>query len=310
MRMLLSGRLAPAIHDALDIAGLTVELIDGEPTQADIDRSDAWCGNEPPPGVDLSGLIWVHAAAAGPDPIVAALQDSPGVVLTRSVGLMPERAAAHAVAAWLHDALGFPTMAAHQRDKRWDPSVVDVTELTVAVLGTGTLGTALARTLETLGVRVVGINSSGRPADHFAATAALGTPQSLPEATRELLGTVDAVVSTLPGTAGTRGIVADEFLGALDGAYLVNVGRGSTLDVEALRRALDAGHVRGATLDVFETEPLPQDSWLWDDERIRITPHQAAITTAGDVVEAIERTWREMRDGEPLSLQVDLTRGY
>lgn len=324
MRMLLTGDLAPAIHARLDLPGLETIVASGPPTQADLDAVEAWCGTAPVDGLDLGGLEWVHAPAAGPDAFTRAIRTATsapgrgaagarhdGPLLTRTVGGMPQRAAAHALAAWLPEALGFDAYARDQAAHHWGAGErVDVTETCIAVLGTGSLGVGMARAIRALGARVIGCNTNGRPVDGFDRTHALGSVGHVPADTAAALAEVDAVVSTLPGTDDTAGIIGDALLGALKGAYLVNVGRGTSLDEAALRRALETGHVRGACLDVFTTEPLPHTSWMWDDPRIRVTPHQAAITTARDVADSLARCWRQMRAGEPVTLRVDPDRGY
>ena len=96
----------------------------------------------------------------------------------------------------------------------------------------------------------------------------------------------------------------------LRGAYLVNVSRGAIVDEDALLRALDAGHLAGAALDVFQREPLPTDSRLWDDGRVLVTPHVAAtpdpVTAARQLLDNLARA----RRGAPLLHVVDRSRGY
>jgi phosphoglycerate dehydrogenase-like enzyme len=94
----------------------------------------------------------------------------------------------------------------------------------------------------------------------------------------EVCRRADIVVSVLPETAATRGVIGAEALEALGEGWVINVGRGSAVDTSALLAALDSGSLQGAGLDVFEVEPLPEDSPLWNHPRIIVTPHTAGFS--------------------------------
>jgi glyoxylate/hydroxypyruvate reductase A len=174
----------------------------------------------------------------------------------------------------------------------------------VGVLGLGELGAAAATALAGLGFDVHGWSRRGKEVPGVACGHGM-------EALDALLGAVEILVIMLPLTPKTRGLVSAERLRRMrPGAKLINVARGPVVDEDALIAALEGGHLGGATLDVFVTEPLPVTSPLWAMPNVLITPHLASITVpeeaARDVAESIRRV---ARGAPPLHL-VDLRRGY
>ena len=115
---------------------------------------------------------------------------------------------------------------------------------------------------------------------------------------------------TIPDTPATRGIVSREVLSRCRGAVLLNAGRGKVVDEGALPEALASGRLRGAALDVFETEPLPATSPLWDDERVMISPHISGITTVEGAGAGFLECLAELEAGRLPAWVVDRVRGY
>ena len=119
------------------------------------------------------------------------------------------------------------------------------------------------------------------------------------------------LINLLPNTPETVGIINRQLLNQLpDGAYLLNLARGVHVVEDDLIAALDNGKIRGAMLDVFNREPLPAESPLWQHPRVTITPHVAAITRPAEAVAYISRTIAQLERGEAVSGQVDRARGY
>ncbi len=144
---------------------------------------------------------------------------------------------------------------------------------TVCVIGLGTLGSAIARRCAALGMSVVGVRRyPERPSPHVSAVFG-------PERLREAVAGADHVVGALPGGAATRGLISREMISAMKpGAYFYNVGRGPSVDEDALIERLVDGSLAGAGLDVFATEPLPGDNPLWAMDNVIVTPHMAGYT--------------------------------
>jgi glyoxylate/hydroxypyruvate reductase A len=175
---------------------------------------------------------------------------------------------------------------------------------TIAILGFGELGRSCAEALAPFGFRIAGWTRTPRTNPGFElhhGDAGL----------RRVLERADIVVCLLPATKATCYLLDAERLGWLPaGASIVNVGRGSVIDDGALLRALDAGRLESAILDVFHTEPLPAEHPFWRHERVWVYPHVAAETDARSASRVVAETIRRYRAGEPLPEEVDLEQGY
>lgn len=259
-----------------------------------------------------AGLRWVHTMAAGGGGQVrsAGLTDDElrRVCFTTSAGVHGTSLAEFALLGVLAGAKGLPRLTADQRAHRWPERWVmrPVAGTTVLVLGLGGIGSEVARLCAALGMRVVGASRSGRPVEHVEQVVAT-------DALAAVLPTVDAVVSTLPGTATTEGILDAAFFNGLrPGVTFVNVGRGTVVDEGALVSALDDGRVGFAALDVVAVEPLPESSPLWDSERVLLSPHTAALTESEEerIVRLFAENARRLLDGEPLRNVVDTVEFY
>ena len=180
---------------------------------------------------------------------------------------------------------------------------------TACILGLGVIGRRCARLARAFGMRVIGIRRRPGSSDlEPGVVDEVGGPADLLGA----LARSRVVMAVLPETAATRGLIGRPEMQAMKGAYLLNAGRGSCLDTDALVEALQAGQVRGAGLDVTDPEPLPQGHPLWAMPNVIITPHYAG-DHPGYYKEAFEvfldNLGRYMR-GEPLVNVVDRERGY
>jgi len=200
---------------------------------------------------------------------------------------MPERMGNFVLALLLEQAHHLNAYAESQRRREWVPlDAIPLPERCV-VLGTGATAAGIAAVLGRHGIDVVGVNRSGTPANGFRVVHAW-------EVLDRALDGCQLLVLALPATPSTRGIVNDQVLGLLSSAQVVNVGRGSTLDLRALEASLGNGSVTRAHLDVFAAEPPDPDIWLWNHPAVRMTPHVAALTTVDDVVEAIVGSYQDL----------------
>ena len=175
---------------------------------------------------------------------------------------------------------------------------------TVCVIGLGTLGSAIARRCAALGMRVVGVRRHpDRPSPNVAEVFG-------PEALAAAVAGTDHVVGALPGGGATRGLISREMFAAMKpGAYFYNVGRGPSVDEEALVERLADGHLAGAGLDVFATEPLRNDSPLWAMDNVIVTPHVAGYTWdyADELCEVFAANLAAYRAGQPPPNVIDLS---
>ena len=159
-----------------------------------------------------------------------------------------------------------------QHQRQWSHRVTDdPADLRLGIIGLGSIGSEIARLAMAIGMDVVGLRRHP--------TGSEPCPTWATDRLSELLTHSDALVMCAPLTDDTREMLgADEFAAMPTGSYFVNVGRGECVDESALIDALDSGHLAGAALDVFEIEPLPEESPLWAMERVIITPHSSGST--------------------------------
>ncbi|MGQ9724424.1 MAG: 2-hydroxyacid dehydrogenase [Tepidimonas sp.] len=208
----------------------------------------------------------------------------------------------HAVIRYFRE---FDVYEALQRERRWAARKPRRrADFTVGLLGLGVLGTRVAQALLAFEFPVIGYSR---------------TPKTLPgvvnyhgsDGLSQLLGCSRVLVNLLPLTPQTRGVLNRDTLGRLPaGAYLINVARGAHLIEEDLLALLDSGHLAGATLDVFATEPLPAQHPFWLHPRITLTPHTAARTLRDESIAQIASKIRAIERGEPVRGMVDPLRGY
>ncbi len=193
-------------------------------------------------------------------------------------------------------------MALAQARSEWDHFDVPfcAAQRRVGILGRGNLGNHAAQVLRAIGFPVTGWSRTRRP-DGFAG------PEELPA----FLAQTDILVCLLPSTPETAGLIDARLLAQLPpGAGLVNAGRGSHVVLDDLRAALDSGHLSGAVLDVFETEPLPADTWVWSHEKVTVTPHIASLAARGERARYVAQAMRDHAAGLPLPNLFDPIKGY
>lgn len=180
----------------------------------------------------------------------------------------------------------------------------------ITVLGTGDIGTAFAKRAKAFEpASIIGVSRSGESRE--SCYDRMFKIDDLDKVLEE----TDLLAMSLPDTPETRNILSKERIALLpEGAYVVNVGRGSAIDEDALKEALESDHLAGAALDVFHTEPLPQDSPLWNTKNLLITPHVAGNLTLAHTlntnVDMFLEDLRNYSEGLPLTHLVDRTKGY
>ncbi|MBS1907096.1 MAG: D-2-hydroxyacid dehydrogenase [Actinobacteria bacterium] len=290
-----------------------------EAFEAMVDSADALFGI---PDVDPAALArtvganprlrWVMTTAAGGGAQIKAAElaraDLDRIVFTTSAGVHGSPLAEFAVFGVLAGAKELPRLAAAKAAGQWPErfEMRQVDEMTVLVVGLGGIGAECARRFRALGARVWGTSRSGRPVE--------GVDRLIPlDRLIETVRDVDAIVVTLPGTEQTRHLIGAEVLAAVKpGTILASVGRGTVIDEAALVTALEDGRISFAAMDVFEVEPLPAASPLWEHPRVLISPHTAALSAKEE--ERIARRFAadatRLLDGSPLHAVVDTVEFY
>ena len=220
----------------------------------------------------------------------------------------------------MHFVKQVPRCMSNRHERKWDKFVMgELRGLTLGLLGSGDIAMATAQLAKAFGMRVVALRRNARKAERATPVDVTLGPYDGPVLDahkRALFEQSDVVVCTLPGTPETRHFVSDAELGALrDGAVFISLGRGVAVDEAAVDRALRAGRIGGVALDVYETEPLPPDSPLWDSahgERLLLTSHNADYTQSYFDLgwDVWKRNLHAFRTSQPLVTPVDVHAGY
>jgi glyoxylate/hydroxypyruvate reductase A len=274
----------------------------GDP--AEIDAALVW---RPPPGelARYPNLKAILSLGAGIEGLIAdpAL---PEVPIARMVDpSLTSTMTEYVLLAVLRHHRGFDRFERAQRARRWAfelPPQPDERE--VGIMGLGELGAAAARLLLRHGFPVTGWSRTAKAID--GVTSYCGRSEL-----HAFLHRAQILVCLLPLTAETRGILdAATFDGLPHGAAVINVARGAHLVETDLLAALDAGHLAGATLDVFADEPLPSDNPLWQHPKVLITPHVASYSVPAIAADGVVDNLRRALAGLPLNYKVDRAQGY
>lgn len=254
-------------------------------------------------------LRWVHSTAAGVDRILQPEIVEREIVLTTSSGIHAEPITEHVLGMMLAFVRRLHVAVRNQAARRWDrPSMIgeELWGKTLGILGLGHIGRRLADRASAFGMHVIGTRRHPEPVPHVERVLP-------PEQTDEVLAAADFVTVVLPLTPETRGLIgARELAHMKPTAYLINVGRGAVVQTEALIDALRAGRIAGAGLDVFEREPLPSDSPLFEMEQVILTPHVSGSTPLyyDRAIPLFCENLRRYLAGEALMNVVDPRRGY
>ena len=268
--------LTPEQEERIRAAAPEWSILFGRPNE--LDRSvyrDAevilgWCGTAAEECLQQdSKLRWVQLWSSGADYMPFAALQEKGIMLTDAGGVHPVPMAETVFAMLLAFTRGLPWAIRNQQQRSWNKEghFTELTGKTIGIIGVGHIGTEIARLAQAFGMRVSGVRRSKRSAPYVEAIYSL-------EELDKVLEESDVVVNVLPKTDRTLRLFDEGRFAAMKaGALFINVGRGTTVETDALVRSLQEGHLGGAGLDVFDIEPLPEDHPLWSMDNVIITPH-------------------------------------
>jgi phosphoglycerate dehydrogenase-like enzyme len=257
-------------------------------------------------------LKWIHRGAAGVEDLITPTLRGSEIILTNSSGVHATNIAEHVLACMLAFARRLPKLLKMQQERAWSGrriiGVFELTGQTVMLAGVGDIGQAVATRAQALGMSTVAVRrDSSRPRPDGIETIMSS------DRLHEALGSAHHVVNSLPLTPETLGLFdAAAFAAMRHGSYFYNVGRGRTVDTEALVAAIESGRLAGAALDVTDPEPLPKESPLWEMENVIITGHTAGKTPHmwDRVFRLVEQNLQRYETGDPMLNVVDVDAGY
>ena len=251
----------------------------------------------------MPSVDWVQSSWAGVTPLIAI--DRRDYVLTGVKDVFGPQMSEYVMGYLLAHELKVLERMNQQRNHNWfDDSSGVLRGKCLGIMGTGSIGAHIANTARVFGVKVTGLSRSGGPSSAF--------DKVMPVAQlHEFLEETDYLVATLPQTDGTENLLDKAALAKLPAhAYFINVGRSNVVNGKALADALRNNELAGAALDVFDEEPIPRKSPLWNTPGLSITAHIAAISHPSLIVPIFVENYRRYCDKQPLKYVVDFDRGY
>ncbi len=256
----------------------------------------------------LKNLKWIQLSSIGIDQLPKVKAREQGIVVTNNRSGYSIPMGEWIVMKILELMKNSKTFYDNQRNKRWkmDTSILELCGKTICFVGTGSIAIEAAKRLQGFEANIIGINTNGRDVEYFNSCYPMKELQYA-------MSQADVVVLSIPYTKETHHLIDDSVIkGMRKGAYLINIARGSIVKESALVGALQNSFIRGAALDVFEQEPLPAESPLWEMDNVIITPHNSWISEMRN-----ERRYNIIYEnlgrfiaGDKLLNIVDIDKGY
>lgn len=256
----------------------------------------------------LPKLRWIHSVSAGVDSVPFARLRERGILLSNSRGLHGHPISEQVMGTLIAFSRGLHVFWQNQREQRWERSytVDELTGKTLLIVGAGSIGRELARKAKAFDMVVLGVRSQAAPLPNFDAVHGI-------EEIEKVLPHADFVVVLTPLTDKTYHLISTPQLSVMKStAILLNYARGPVVDEHALVNALQTHQIKGASLDVFETEPLPADHPLWTLDGVLLTPHTGGWSPHHDEREValFLSNWEAFQRKARLPTSVDLERQY
>ncbi len=312
MTITVINQMGPAVAEAVRaLDGVeTIDFGPGDPP--DGLRADVFFGGyagweTPLRWIEAGGVRWVQLSGTGVDSVPAALYDG-GRTVTCARGASAVPISEWVMAALLAWAKRFPDIFLHEPPKHWNfpaPAFEPVAGRTLAILGMGGIGAAVAERALPFGMKVKAMRRTAAPSP-VAGVEMVTTIE-------DLVADADHLVLCAPATARTRHVIdAGVFARVKPGLHIVNIARGSLIDQDALCVALDDGRVAMATLDTVSPEPLPAGHWMYAHPQVRVAAHVSWYnpTMLGEAIAIFVDNLGRFVRGEPLRHVVDPVEGY
>lgn len=260
-------------------------------------------------------LKWAASTWAGVDNVMKELSTKkpPSFTLTRMGGAYDKIMSEYVLGYVLAKERSIIELAKEQEKRTWKRSEYSnyrpLSDVTIGILGVGSIGREVARLCNLAGMKVIGVTRTTPSVDkQCPAVSRYRTTAEIPS----VLCECDYVCNILPGTPETRGLLSGDMFSHCKNrrSVFINIGRGDVTDEQSLVKAISEEWLSGAVLDVFQTEPLPQESPLWSLPGVIITPHVAGVVLTNLVAASFVENYKLFCDNKPLQFQVDFQRGY
>jgi phosphoglycerate dehydrogenase-like enzyme len=254
-------------------------------------------------------LKWIQAITAGIDHLPLKEIKESEIILTNTRGIHEIQMAEYAIAAMINLARNFHVMHRNQLNQKWDRTMPqsEIYGQVVGIVGLGRIGKEIARKASFLGMRVIGVRRKPQAVEHVERVYG-------PEEMEAVFKESDYVINLLPLTEDTKGFIDKRYFGSMKAsACFINIGRGPTVNQEDLLEALKTKRIAGLVADVYQEEPLPEDSALWKLENVILTPHIAGVSP-NYMIRAMEIMQHNLKayvhkSGEMLNV-IDLKKAY
>lgn len=305
MKILTTGRLGEEFYNSLKSNELDLEVryMDAI-SQLDIDWADCLASFPIKENVKLSNLKWIHTFGAGVEPYIQRTDLHKDLILTRTTGKLGHRMGEFCLCHLLIFLQNTISVYNNQHNNLWSQIFPEsLKDIKVITLGTGEMAKGISSVLKKNGVHITGVNTSGDTSEYFDNCVSLNQIHSISSS-------INCVINTLPLNENTNQLLDLDFFKKFNNSLFINVGREKSVIIEDLLQAIELSHISFAVLDVFEQEPLPKDSDLWNHPQLFISPHQAAITDQKDLIDCFTSVLEAIKSGTKNSLFVDIKKGY
>jgi len=253
-------------------------------------------------------LKWIHCISAGIEHLLPLDWMFEGLILTNNSGVHSKKAGEYGLMSVLMLHNHIPKIISNQKNKKFESLFsTPIAGKTVVVVGTGNLGGAMIRLLAPLGPKIIGVNRKGEKVDGCSKVISVDKIDSI-------LPKADILYLAVPETPGTKNLISHKRLDLLKPSCgIINIGRQSTMDYEALCEKLKTNKIAGAILDVFTSEPIEQNSKLWQVPNLIITPHVSADdgeSYVGLTLDLFIKNLQLFISNKKLINQIDIDFGY
>ncbi|OIJ21207.1 D-2-hydroxyacid dehydrogenase [Anaerobacillus alkalidiazotrophicus] len=256
----------------------------------------------------VNSLKWIMVISAGLDMMPFQAIKEKGILVTNARGIHKIPMAEYTIGMMLQVARQTKQLIQNEQDHTWDRRIpmMELNQKVLGILGTGSIGAEIAKYAQVFNMRTIGFNRSGKEVDGFNEIVTIDNLE-------KLIKESDFIVSVLPSTSMTNGLLNKKLFDLMEDVIFINIGRGKNVVEKDLISALNQGKVTHAVLDVFVEEPLPKSHPFWDMENVTVTPHLSGISSQYQprALEIFEENLKLFLKGEKNYLnKIDFDRGY